>query len=401
MVVVGKVQLKSGRDKPVRQRHPWVFSGAISREPGPGFAAGEIVEVVDSSGQFLGWGTYSAHSQIRVRILSWNSDETVDAAFIAGKVMAAVKRRARALADRQTNAVRLIFSESDGLPGVIVDKYGSLLVLQLLTAGADRFRNDVVQALLDATPDVTGIFERSDDHSRELEGMPKVVGTLFGNVPESGRVEILENGLKFLIDVRHGHKTGFYIDQRDSRNFIRSQVCGLRVFNGFCYTGGFSIACAAGLATEVISVDSSEPSLKLAKENAEVNGFESSALKWVEGDVFEALRNHKHERDFFDVVILDPPKFAHNTGQLNRATRGYKDLIMNGLQVLRPGGRLAVFSCSGLVGDDLFQKVAFGAALDAGVSTQVIGKFTQSGDHPILLTFPESSYLKGLWLLRD
>lgn len=396
-----KIQLKPGREKPLRQRHPWVFSGAIAKEPGKGTDAGTTVEVVDSAGKFLGRGSYNSQSQIRVRIFSWLPDEKFDEALVIRRVATAVRRRSHILSSGFTNAVRIIFSESDELPGVIADLYGRVVVLQLLTAGADRLRSALIAALKQALPEVRGIYERSDDHSRELEGLAKVNQVLFGDIAESGKIEVLENGMRFFVDVRHGHKTGFYIDQRTSREFVRLHVKNLRVLNCFCYTGGFSIAAALGDAAEVVSVDSSGPALALARENAALNGIPDAKVKWVEADVFEFLRDLKQSRDLFDVIVLDPPKFAHNTGQLNRATRGYKDLIMNGLQLLRPGGRLAAFSCSGLVTEDLFQKVAFGAALDAKVNTQLLNRFMQSEDHPVLLTFPESLYLKGLWLGRD
>ncbi|MGC8875344.1 MAG: class I SAM-dependent rRNA methyltransferase [Chloroflexia bacterium] len=387
-----RVVLKPGREKSVRQRHPWVFSGAIARvegQPEPG----EVVDVTSDQGEFLARGCYSPRSQIRVRLCTWDRDEAVDAAFLRRRLERALAGRAALLGDSSTTAFRLVHAESDGLPGVVVDRYGPFIVVQLLTQGAEAWREELVRALAEILSP-SGIYERDDVPVRRLEGLPLRTGRLWGNEPPE-RLEVLEGGVSFHVDIRRGHKTGAYLDQRENRLRLAPLCAGKEVLDGFTHSGWFAIHAAVRGATSVLGLDSSAEALALAAENARLNGVEGRT-GWEEGNAFERLRAWRAEGRSFDVVILDPPKFAEKASQVMSACRGYKDINLLGMQLLRSGGLLATFSCSGLVSADLFQKVVFGASLDARREVQILAHLFQGEDHPVLLTFPEGAYLKGL-----
>jgi 23S rRNA (cytosine1962-C5)-methyltransferase len=389
--------LAPGRERSVERRHPWVFAGAVGRVEGAP-EPGDTVAVRRRDGRFLAWAAYSPASQIVARVWTWDEDELVDDGFFASRVARAAAARAD-LAER-TDAVRVVFAESDGLPGVVADRYDSHVVVQLSSAGADRWRPAIAAALADL-PDVTGVFERSDVDVRAREGLASRTGPLVGEVPPA-RVTIAERppaegpGWTFVGDLVGGHKTGFYLDQRENRRLVSELAAGRRTLDLFCYTGGFSVAAGAGGAGPITAVDSSGPALTLAATNMERNGIRGVEL--VEADVFTYLRQLRDRAASFDLIVADPPKLARSTSQLKRATRAYKDLNLLALKLLAPGGLLVTCSCSGLVTEDLFQKVLFGAALDARRDAQIVDRLTQATDHPVLLSFPEAAYLKGLVL---
>lgn len=384
------VVLKPGRDKSLRRRHPWVFSGAIRTIEGTP-APGETVAVKTHDGQFLATGAYSPHSQIAVRIWTWDRDETVDEAFMERRMARAVAGRASITA---ATAYRLVYAESDGLPGLIVDRYGDSLVLQSLSAGSEYWKATLVSALAKLVQP-RGIYERSDVDVRQKEGLSLATGTVHGDtIPE--RVEVVESGRRYQVDVRRGHKTGFYLDQRENRDRLAGYAAGRQVLDCFAYTGGFTVAALSGGASHVTSVDSSAEAMAAGRDNVRLNGLPPERSEWIEADVFDTLRMFRDTGRRFDLIVLDPPKFAHSAGQVERAARGYKDINWLAFRLLRPGGELFTFSCSGAVGSDLFQKIVAGAALDAGVEAQVVGRLTQASDHPVMLQFPEGAYLKGL-----
>jgi 23S rRNA (cytosine1962-C5)-methyltransferase len=386
------LHLKPGREKSVQKGHPWIFSGAVARVDGmPGL--GETVVVKSSTGEALGLAAYSPQSQIRGRMWSRDASGQVDVDFLRQRLTQALAMRRQLIPGDETNALRLVHAESDGIPGLVVDRYADALVMQCLTAGAERWRDDLVELLVELT-DASGVYERSDVEVRRLEGLDPRVGLLYGSLPEN--LVIAENGLKFAVDVTGGQKTGFYIDQRQNRQKLRLAAHGRRVLNCFCYTGAFSIYAAAGGAASVLSVDSSSEALLTAEENARLNGFAAGQLAWQAGDVFEVLRTMRDRAQSFDLIILDPPKFAPTSAQAKRAVRGYKDINLLAFKLLKPGGLLFTFSCSGGVDADLFQKVVAGAALDAGVDARIVDRLHQGTDHPVALNFPEGAYLKGL-----
>jgi 23S rRNA (cytosine1962-C5)-methyltransferase len=335
-------------------------------------------------------------------VWSWDEDDVIDEAFMAARVQQAAAARCDLV--ERTDACRLVFAESDGLPGVIADRYDDHVVVQLSSAGADHWRPAVADALA-ALTGVTGVSERSDLEVRQREGLPPRTGRLVGDPPPPA-VTIAERppaegpGWTFLADVAAGHKTGFYLDQRENRLDVAQLAAGRRVLDLFCYTGGFTVPALAGGAASVVAVDSSAPALELAATNVERNSGQgvTDDVSFVQADVFTHLRRLRDEGAQFDLIVADPPKLARSASQLNRATRAYKDLNLLALKLLAPGGVLVTFSCSGLVTAELFQKVLFGAALDAGRDAQVIGRLTQATDHPVLLSFPEAEYLKGLVL---
>lgn len=387
------VILKPGREKSLRARHPWIFSGAIQRVEGDP-ANGDSVAVRAADGTFLARAAYSPFSQIRARVWSWSEDEIIDAAFFRRRIAAALHARNALLGADATNALRLVHAESDGLPGLVVDRYDRTLVLQVLTAGIERWKSEIVDALVELTG-ATCVYERSDVDVRKLEGLPEQRGALRGGEP-AGPLRIVENGLAFEVDVTGGQKTGFYIDQRENRARLKTMAAGRRVLNCFCYTGGFSLYAMAGGAAQVISLDSSAEALAGAQRNAAMNGFPAEKMEWVEADVFQQLRRYRDSRQSFDLIVLDPPKFAPTAAQVERAARAYKDINLLAFKLLNPGGLLFTFSCSGGVSAELFQKIVAGAALDANVDARIIGHMTQGRDHPVALNFPEGAYLKGL-----
>jgi len=389
------VVLKPGREKPVRQRHPWIFSGAISAIA-PAVDDGEIVDVRDAQGAFLARGYLNRRSQIQVRLLTWDAAERIDADFWQRRVRAALAMRATLPEVQGCTALRLINAESDFLPGLTVDRFGDFLVLQAGTLAIDRRKLELA-ALLLAETGACGVIERSDMAVRRLEGLTPVSGRLAGSEPD-GMIEVVEDGLHFHVDLLRGQKTGFYTDQRANRRRVAPYCPGQRVLNAFSYTGAFAVHALHAGAAHVTNIDSSVEALTLAESNLRRNGFDPDAIaENIAGDVFTVLRDWEAEADrVYDVVILDPPKFAQNQAAVERALRGYKEINRLALRRLRPGGILATFSCSGLVSSDLFQKVVFGAAIDAGRPVQVLESLRQSADHPVAITFPEGEYLKGL-----
>ncbi len=354
---------------------------------------GETVIVRSSSGDYLARAAYSPKSQIITRVWSWDEAEQIDAAFFERRLAQAIQSRA-SLA-QTTNAIRLVNAESDGLPGLIVDRYAELMVCQFLTTGAERWKGTIADLLM-AQPGVTSVYERSDVEVRGKEGLRSSEGLLRGITPSSVEVwELTPDGSqwRFQVDIAEGHKTGFYLDQRDNRQVVAGFARRQKVLNVFAYTGAFTVAAWWGGAQEVISVDSSGPSLDLARHNLELNNFSTIGL--TEADAFKLLREYRDNGETFDLIILDPPKFAHTEAQINKATRAYKDINWLAFRLLTPGGHLITFSCSGLITEDLFQKILFGAALDAKREAQIIRRLGQADDHPVLLSFPEAAYLKG------
>ncbi len=382
--------LHLGREKSLLRRHPWIFSGAIARVDGNP-KIGETVDILSAKGEFLAKAAYSPKSKIRARVWTW-LDEVVDAEFLRRKLNTAIKKR-ETESPSPYNAQRLVHAEADGLPGLIVDRYDNVLVVQILSAGAEYQKENLVNLLVELTG-ISDLYERSDADVRHLEGLESQRGILRGSPPE--RVKITEYGIRFNVDIAHGHKTGFYLDQRENRRLVGQLAKGREVLNCFAYTGGFSLHALAGGAKSVLSVDSSKEALKLGAENIALNGQTGANHVWLEGDVFHELRRFRDSRKTFDLIILDPPKFAPTSAQVNKASRGYKDINLLAFKLLRPGGVLVTFSCSGGVDTALFQKIIAGAALDAGVEAQITRKLGQSPDHPIALNFPESAYLKGL-----
>jgi 23S rRNA (cytosine1962-C5)-methyltransferase len=391
------VRLGEGRERSLKRRHPWVFSGAIEHVEGEP-AAGDTVRLESAAGEFIAWAAYSPASQIRCRVLSFAEEDFPDEAWLRRVVGAAIAYRRTRVPASVSNAVRLIHAESDELPGVIVDRYADWLVVQLLSAGAERRREAIVRCLAEATG-CSRIFERSDAEVRALEGLPQRVGVLAGEAP-GAPVAIEENALRYGVDIRTGQKTGFYLDQRDNRARIRTLAAGREVLNCFAYTGGFALAALAGGARSVLSLDSSAAALALAQENARLNGMDPLAAHWQEADVFSELRRLRSADRTFDLIVVDPPKFAPTARQAEAAARGYKDINLNAFKLLRPDGLLATFSCSGGISAELFQKILAGAAADAGVCATIEERFHAAADHPVRLEFPEGEYLKGLLLRR-
>jgi len=392
---VHRVTLHAGREKSLRLKHPWVFSGAIAAVDGaPG--SGETVALHAADGQFLATAAWSPSSAIRARVWSFDAGEAIDDAFIDGRVQASVAARTTML-DAAHTGCRLVHAESDGLPGVIADRYGEVVVVQLLNAGAEAWRDSIVAALVDATG-CSAVYERSDAEVRSLEGLPPRNGTAYGVLPE--RVSFLEDHLNYGVDVAAGQKTGFFLDQRENRRRIRTLATGRDVLDCFCYTGGFTVAALAGGAQSVLAIDSSAEALAQARDNVARNGLDDTRCAWRDADVFAELRKLRDSARSFDLIVLDPPKFAPTARHMEKAARAYKDINLLALKLLRPGGLLATFSCSGGMAADLFQKIIAGAALDAAADAAIVGRFSPGADHPIALNFPEGDYLKGLLVRR-
>ncbi len=389
--------LKDGREKSLKRRHPWVFSGAIEKVVGEP-QSGDTVLIRSAGGQPLGVAAYSPQSQIRGRVWSFDAAVTIDAAFLGDRVKNALDLRERLPLGRHTNAMRLIHGESDGLPGLIVDRYADVLVAQFLSAGAERWRDAILDALVELTR-CEAVFERSDAEVRTLEGLPERAGFVRGN-SDAARCAISEHGLTFRVDVAAGQKTGFFLDQRANRLRVREISAGRDVLDCFCYTGGFAIASLAGGAREVTAIDSSGSAIAVARENLAANALDTARLAFKEADVFLHLRELRNRGETFDLIVLDPPKFAPTAAQVENASRAYKDINLLALMLLAPGGLLATFSCSGGVSADLFQKIVAGAALDAGADAKIIERFGPAADHPVALEFPEGDYLKGLLVYR-
>jgi 23S rRNA (cytosine1962-C5)-methyltransferase len=386
------LRVKPGREKSLLRRHPWIFSGAVQRLEGEP-ASGGTVDLLSSQGQFLARASYSPNSQIRARVWTFK-EEPVDADFFRRRIRSALETRQTLEIQRQSNAYRLLYAESDGIPGLIVDRYDDVLVLQSLTTGSEFWKETLADLLLEETG-LSTIYERSDADVREFEGLESKAGILRGNL-SSVLFPITENGLKFNVNLQSGHKTGSYLDQRENRLRVRALANDKEVLDCFCYTGGFTANALAGGARSVLSVDSSEEALALGRENITLNNLDPSRQTFLEGDVFQVLRKFRDENRSFDMVILDPPKFAPTAAQAERAARGYKDINLLAFKLLRPGGVLVTFSCSGGIDAGLFQKIVAGAALDAGVEAQIVEHLSQGPDHPVSLHFPEGAYLKGL-----
>jgi 23S rRNA (cytosine1962-C5)-methyltransferase len=391
------IHLKPGREKSVLRRHPWIFSGAVSKVEGEP-PSGETVLVLDSKGSFLARAAYSPHSQIRARIWSWDESEMIEAEFFNRRLARAIAARSLVPELVNSEALRLVHGESDGIPGFVADRYGDTLVVQILSAGAEMWKDILAEVCLDLAG-IQRIYERSDVDSRRLEGMELRAGWVRGpKLEDPIRVLESQTGLEFMVDVRTGHKTGFYLDQRENRARVGKLAAGRRVLDCFCYTGGFTAYVLAGGAASVVSIDSSLEALSQARENILLNNLELEKVKLVDGDVFQLLRLMRDMDVSFDLIVMDPPKFAQTASQAQKAARGYKDINLLAFKLLRPGGLLVTFSCSGGVSEDLFQKIVAGAALDAGVEAQILERLSQGPDHPVALNFPEGAYLKGLVL---
>lgn len=385
------VILKPGREKSLLRRHPWLFSGAIQKvEEEP--VSGGTVDLLSYDGQFLARASYSPNSQIRARAWTFE-DESVDQDFFRKRIRTAIDTRYSLPDSRLTDSLRLIYAESDFIPGLIVDRYKDRLVMQCLTAGSEFWKETLADLLLEETG-LSTIYERSDADVRELEGLEPKNGVLRG-VLSDAQITMHENGLNFNVNLQSGHKTGSYLDQRENRRRARELAKEKDVLDCFCYTGGFTVNALAGGANSVLSIDSSAEALALCKENVALNELPTEKHTLLEGDVFQLLRKFRDENRSFDMIILDPPKFAPTAAQAERAARGYKDINLLAFKLLRPGGILVTFSCSGGIDAGLFQKIVAGAALDAGVKAQILGHLFQGADHPVSLHFPEGAYLKG------
>ncbi|MDD5366873.1 MAG: class I SAM-dependent methyltransferase [Gallionellaceae bacterium] len=396
---MAQLVLLPGKERSVFRRHPWLFAGSVGRLEGRA-RPGDTVEVLADDLKLLGRAAYSPKSQIRARMWSFDADESIDDSFFKRRVAQSVARRETLPELRGQDGVRLIHAESDGLPGIIADRYGDTVVLQLTSAGADKWRKAIVNALVQATG-CARIYERSDSDVRGLEGLEPVTGWIHGEAPAEP-VSIVENGVRLGIDVAGGHKTGFYLDQRDNRLLLGQLAAGKTVLNCFCYTGGFSLQALAGGAAHVLSIDSSGPALDQARANVALNPqLPAGRAEWQEADVFLALREFRKEGRTFDLIVLDPPKFAPSAAHAERAARAYKDINLLGFKLLTPGGLMMTYSCSGGIGLELFQKIVAGAALDAGRDARIVKRLAGSADHPIGLAYPEGEYLKGLLVQAD
>ena len=384
--------LKKGRDHSVRNRHPWIFSGAIDRLEGE-ITPGATVLVRDAAGEALGLGAYSPTSQIRIRMWTFDPEAKLNDVFIAHALHNAIHARDRLIKGGASCAFRVVNAEADLLPGVIIDRYADWYVGQFTTVGAEFWKEQIVATLMELWP-ARGFYERSDAESRKYEGLSEASGVLAGEEPPE-LVEIAENGCRYLVDVRNGHKTGFYLDQRDNRATVAAYAAGREVLNVFSYTGGFGVAALAAGAKSVTNIDISAQAIALAKRNFALNNLPEVA-EFVDGNAFEVLRKYRDSRRTFDLIILDPPKFADNKNRVMGALRGYKDLNLLAMKLLASNGYLATFSCSGLVTPDLFRKVVCEAAVDSGRDFQIVRRFQQSSDHPESVFFPEGLYLKGL-----
>ena len=388
------ILLKPNRDKSIKRKHPWIFSGAIQKVYGEP-ALGETVKIISFDGEELGFAAFSPSSSIRARMWNFNVTRQIDKEFIYEKMRIAINLRSNLnLLDTKNTACRLINGESDGLPGLIVDTYSDTLVVQILSAGPELWKDEIKSSLIQITGTEI-IYERSDVEVRKLEGLEPREGVLAGEISKNP-IAILENGYKFLVDVVNGQKTGFYLDQRENRKAIQKYVHDASVLNCFSYSGGFTVYALDAGAAHVTSIDSSREAIDNARTNVEINQLPDQKNTWIVGDVFEELRLFRDKGVSFDMVILDPPKFAPTAAQVRSASRGYKDINLLAFKLLNPGGTLATFSCSGGVDRLLFQKIVADAAVDAGVDAQILEVRSQGSDHPIGLNFPEGAYLKGL-----
>ncbi len=391
-----RVTLAPEREKALQRHHPWLFAQAVRSvhgDPRPG----ETVRLEDHRGRFLAWAAWSPESRIRARVWSWQEADVIDEGWFRGRLQQALDFRHHWVNTEATTAMRLIHGEADGLPGLVVDQYDGVLVLQLLSTGPEFWRETLVKLLMELTG-ASVVQERSDSEVRKLEGLLPVAETLQGTLPPELWVE--EHGLRYRVDVREGQKTGFYLDQRDNRALLKTLVAGERVLDAFCFSGGFTCAALAGEASSVMAIDSSGPALELARQNVEANGFSARSVTFAEADVFSLFRELRDRGQQFDTIILDPPKFAPTHRHVERASRAYKDANLLALKLLSPGGKLLTFSCSGAVGPELFRKIVAGAAQDAGATVRMVQELSAAPDHAASLAFPEGLYLKGLLLQR-
>ena len=389
------IRLKEGKERSALRRHPWIFDTAIAKGRAD---AGETVRVESASGQFLGWAAFSPTSKIRARIWSFDEAQRIDAEFFHASIARAVAARRRF--DIQSNGLRLIHGEADGLPGLIVDRYDDTLVAQFLSSGTERFKGLIADALLDVTG-LHRLYERSDSGVRGLEGLSSVTGWLRGEGPTT--LTLREHDWQLSLDIAQGHKTGFYLDQRDSRKKFADHARRLqfqRVLNCYCYTGGFTVAALAGGAAHVTSIDSSGPAIERARSNVALNGFDAARTTMLDADVNSALRQFIQEGRRFDAIVLDPPKFAPSAAHADRAARAYKDINRLAFKLLDPGGVLFTYSCSGGIGAELFHKIVASAGTDAGVDGYISERMQGAPDHPMTLVFPEGEYLKGLVVMK-
>jgi len=385
--------LKQGWEASLQRRHPWIFNGAV-QTVSPRIASGEAVDVLSSEGTWLAAGAYSPYSQIQVRVWSFEPSAVAFSQLFRQRLERAVQGRNLLFENDPCSAYRLVYAESDGLPGLIVDRYAGFLVVQFLFAGVEAWKETIVQHLHTLFP-AAGIYERSEGEARKKEGLEQATGVLLGPEP-SDLIEIREGEVRYLVDIRHGQKTGLFLDQRDNRALIADFSHDAEVLNCFAYTGGFGLWALKANARHVTNIDTSSEALALAQRTVELNGFDATRLTNTVGDVFQVLRAYRDSRRSFDLIVLDPPKFAASVDQVPKASRGYKDINLLALKLLRPGGVLFTFSCSGHIKPDLFQKIVADASLDAGREVQIIHHLNQAPDHPVLLSFPESHYLKGL-----
>lgn len=389
------IRLREGRERSLLRRHPWIFDSAVAKG---GADPGETVRVEGHDGRFLAWAAFSPASKIRARAWSFEEGERIDPVFLKGRLQQAVALRERLKVP--SDGVRLVHGESDGLPGLVVDRYGDTLVAQFLSSGAERWKKVLADALLEVTG-LQRLYERSDANARGLEGLPEVTGWLRGEGPTE--LVIAEHGWKFALDVASGHKTGFYLDQRESRARFADWVRRLgaqRVLNCYCYTGGFTVAALAGGATDLTSIDSSAPALERARANVALNGFAPARAEFLDADVNASLRRFVEAGQVFDAIVLDPPKLAPTVAHAEKAARAYKDINRLALKLLAPGGALFTFSCSGGISADLFHKIVASAGTDAGVDGYIADRLGAAPDHPMTLAFPEGEYLKGLVVIR-
>ena len=386
--------LHEGKERSLFRRHPWIFEGSVAHLKGR-IRPGDTVTVVSAEGKPLAKAAWSPQSKIRARVWTFDAEETIDDAFFKRRVAQALAWRRATPALAGQSGLRVLHGESDGLPGVIADWYDDTVVVQLTSAGADKWRKAIVGALVQGTG-CTRAYERSDSDVRSLEGLESATGWVHGEAP-ADPLSIEEYGVRYGIDVETGHKTGYYLDQRENRRLTGELSAGRNVLNCFCYTGGFSLQALKGGASSVLSIDSSGPAIAGAKRNLALNPqLDGSRAEWCEDDVFQALRRFRSEGRKFDLIVLDPPKFAPSAAHADRAARAYKDINLLGFRLLNPGGRLMTYSCSGGIGLELFQKIVAGAAIDAGVDARIVQRLSASADHPVGLAFPEGEYLKGL-----
>jgi len=386
--------LQAGRERSVLRRHPWIFSKAIDKVKGKP-NAGEPVDLFTHDGRWLARAAWSPASQIRARIWTFDRQENIDTDFFINRLRWAQAGRDELIQRQGLSAYRLVAAESDGLPGITIDRYNDFLVCQLLSAGAEYHKEQLFAALRQLYP-TCSLYERSDVAVRKKEGLEERQGLVYGQLPPADLLIQENNGVQIQVDIQGGHKTGFYLDQRDNRAIAGRYAQGRRVLNCFCYTGGFGVYALKGGASEVINVDVSDPALAIARRNAEHNQLDLSRAQFINEDVFKLLRRYREEGQRFDMIVLDPPKFAESKAQLPGACRGYKDINLLACQLLNPGGILLTFSCSGLMDADLFQKIVADAALDAGREAQILERMGQAADHPIGTPYPEGFYLKGL-----